>query len=138
MSSRDGLEPTLRFTIMGETRSKGRPRFDPRTRRTYTDKRTNQYEGYVAQCAGVAMAESVQSFPIDDPVAIDLVFTLRRPKKPRFELPAIRPDLDNYVKAVVDGMQMAGVFTDDARIVEIHARKQYGEEIGATVAVFEV
>ena len=37
-----------------------------------------------------------------------------------------RPDLDNYVKAINDCMQEAGVIEDDSQLVSFTAQKMYG------------
>ena len=63
--------------------------------------------------------------PIDAPVGIEVIFYLPKPKKPRFETPAVKPDIDNYLKALFDAMNGI-IFVDDARIVRVIAEKAYG------------
>lgn len=62
-------------------------------------------------------------------VALELyvVFYLRRPASAprRVVEPTKLPDLDKLVRAVGDGLTDAGVWTDDAQVVEISARKAY-------------
>lgn len=65
---------------------------------------------------------------IDGPVAVTLDFYLARPtaaKKRRW--PHVRPDIDKLTRACLDGLTDAAVFVDDARVVELHARKHYAE-----------
>ena len=38
-----------------------------------------------------------------------------------------RPDLDNYVKAINDGLQSGGVIADDSQIISMTATKQFGK-----------
>jgi Holliday junction resolvase RusA-like endonuclease len=119
---------TLTFTIPGAPRGKGRPRFARRGNfvRTYTDPATASYENLIALAA---KAEHGDNPPLDGPLAMTLLFVLPRPKSApkRVTLPASRPDLDNLVKAVLDGCNQAGVWSDDARVVEMFARKVYGD-----------
>lgn len=64
--------------------------------------------------------------PLTGPLTVDLEFGLVPPKsaKPhKRPVPDVRPDLDNYVKAVNDSLE--GFFVDDGQIVKISARKVY-------------
>lgn len=50
--------------------------------------------------------------------------------------PDCRPDLDKPVRSTLDALTTAGAIDDDARVVEINARKHYAKGwTGATVAV---
>ena len=42
-------------------------------------------------------------------------------------LPVTRPDVDNYAKSLIDGMNGV-VFKDDSQICDLTVRKRYGEE----------
>jgi crossover junction endodeoxyribonuclease RusA len=59
------------------------------------------------------------------PVAVDLVFTMPRPKStPRNTPPAIkRPDLDKLARAVLDSLTQI-VFLDDALVVNLNCHKR--------------
>ena len=74
--------------------------------------------------------------PFDCPLRLKLIFQLPRPKsRSKKELyPDRRPDLDNYIKSLKDALNGI-IWTDDARIVEINARKEYGELIGVWVEI---
>jgi Holliday junction resolvase RusA-like endonuclease len=56
-----------------------------------------------------------------------------RPAAPREHV--VRPDLDKLVRAVLDALSDAGVWRDDAQVVETRARKQYHEQPGAVVEI---
>jgi Holliday junction resolvase RusA-like endonuclease len=58
---------------------------------------------------------------------VHLVFRLQRPKKWVRDLPTTIPDLDNLIKAVLDGCNQAGVWKDDAQVVRLVSSKGYGE-----------
>ncbi len=88
------------------------------------------------------------------PVAVDAVFLLTRPKghygtgrnaaalrgdAPQY--PYVRPDLDKYARGLLDALQLAGVFGDDAQVVNLATRKRYvlaGHPAGAVVNVREL
>lgn len=126
------------FKIEGEPVAKGRPRFT-RQGRAYTPKKTNDYESEVFKCASHAMGSSE---PLETPVAVYIHVTFAIPQsysKKRTEACLTgsekhikRPDLDNCVKAVTDGMNGV-VYKDDSQITSIHATKVYG-----TVGMVEV
>jgi Holliday junction resolvase RusA-like endonuclease len=119
---------THRFTIPGAPRGKGRPRF---TRaggfpRAFTDEKTASYENLVALAARQGRS-GVPAF--NGPLTVTITFYLQRPKRAprRVVHPATRPDLDNLVKAVLDGCNQAGIWMDDAQVVELRAGKRYGD-----------
>lgn len=126
------------FKIYGEPVAKGRPRFT-RTGRTYTPAKTKKYEDEVRMMAKAAMGSSE---PLETPVSVFIHVTVPIPQsysKKRSEAclsgserPAKRPDLDNQIKAVLDGMNEV-VFKDDCQIVALHAKKTYG-----TIGLVEV
>ncbi len=109
--------------------AKARPRV---TRRgTYTPAKTGEYEGQVALAARLAMGGHA---PFNGPLCARVEVCLPVPrswsKKKQAAalagdlLPTSRPDLDNVVKAALDGC--AGVvFLDDAQVVECAALKSY-------------
>lgn len=75
--------------------------------------------------------------PIDGPLIAEMTITLDRPTT---VTPGSRPwpskrspghgDIDKLARAVLDGLQDAGVFTDDAQVVELIARKVYPDTPG--------
>ncbi len=59
------------------------------------------------------------------PVAMVVVFTMPRPQSaPKKAIaPVKRPDLDKLVRAVWDSVTAAGLWGDDAQVVELHTQK---------------
>src|SRR5690606_28606443 len=60
------------------------------------------------------------------PLKVNLDFILvpaNSVKQKKRPFPSVRPDLDNYVKAVLDSMM--DFWVDDAQVCEIHTRKLY-------------
>ena len=93
-------------------------------------------EGYPA-CAGIdpkEWEETVQWIaaqhrppsPLRGPLAVAMTFYLPRPKRSKREYPSVRPDIDNYCKAVMDALN-GMIWQDDGQIVQLEASKRYGE-----------
>jgi len=85
------------------------------------------------------------SEPIDGPVRVDVELRLprtkelMRPKYPAGPMPChVKPDVDNFCKAIYDAMTDAGWFKDDGRIVGGSNWKMYAgksEQTGAWIKV---
>ncbi|WOH20144.1 RusA family crossover junction endodeoxyribonuclease [Paenarthrobacter sp. GOM3] len=77
--------------------------------------------------------------PMDGPITVSLVFQLAPPQRPRWPLPAVKPDLDKLIRAVMDSLsttkQLRGAITDDARVVHITAAKTYHGNPGVMVTI---
>jgi Holliday junction resolvase RusA-like endonuclease len=75
---------------------------------------------------------------IADPIAVVIDFYLQGPSSApkRRTMPDRRPDLDKLVRSTFDALTTASVIEDDARIVEIVARKHYATSgCGARISV---
>lgn len=90
---------------------------------TYTPGRTRKFEKefkFLAQ-------QYAPKIALLGPIYMDLYFLLKRPKRPKFKEPCVRPDIDNYVKAVCDCLN--GVFyKDDGQITEMFIQKEYATD----------
>jgi Holliday junction resolvase RusA-like endonuclease len=129
------------FMVEGTPVPKGRPRFARRGKfvSTYSPKTTVDYETKVSESAKFAMGSSE---PLETPLAAYIYITLPVPasySKKRTqaclsgqERPTKKSDIDNYCKAIFDGMNGI-VFVDDSLIVSLHATKVYG-----TIGMVEV
>jgi Holliday junction resolvase RusA-like endonuclease len=127
--------------VNGEAVAKGRPRI---TRRgfAYTPAATRKYEAHARLAAGVAMANRP---PLQGPVRLELLVELPIPvswsRKRKaaalagLVLPTSRPDIDNFQKAACDALNTICV-VDDAQIVEVRARKRYGEQPKLVATIF--
>ena len=77
--------------------------------------------------------------PMDGPITVHMVFQMPSPKKPRWALPAVKPDLDKLVRACLDSLSttkhLAGVITDDARVVSLTAAKTYHGNPGVMLTI---
>lgn len=112
--------------------AKGRPRFT-KAGHCYTPDETRKYERQLAAIA----REAYRGQPLTGPLKLSIVFCVPKPKRPKFKLPAVRPDLDNYVKAVKDALN--GIYwVDDGQIVHINASKVYASVPMITLEISEV
>jgi Holliday junction resolvase RusA-like endonuclease len=101
------------------------------------------YKKWVAKCAydGVLQSPFSSLFPLDVPLIVGFKFLITRPKSVTRAVPSVKPDLDNYIKAVVDGL--AGViWRDDSVIVgyaedtiKLYANPAQGQAVGVHVIV---
>ncbi len=77
--------------------------------------------------------------PLDGPLSVTLVFQIQPPKKPRWPLPAVKPDLDKLCRAAFDALSTTktqrGIITDDARIISLTAAKSYHGTPGVMVTI---
>ena len=125
----------IMFTVYGEPVAKGRPRFSTRGKFpvAYTPEKTKAYEFEVKIMALAAMGGSK---PLEGALEAFIYVTFAVPEsysKKRLEACLSgtekhikKPDLDNVIKSVIDGMDKI-VFDNDSQITSIHATKVYGE-----------
>lgn len=131
------------FTVPGEPIGKGRPRATTRACHAalYTPKKTANYEGLIAHAAQQAMGSAT---PVEFACQVQMIITVSVPaswsKKKQAAalaaqvLPTKKPDTDNVVKAVFDGMNGV-VWRDDVQAVDLFVRKRYGAMPGVQVRV---
>ena len=107
--------------------------------RAYQPRKVENYAAYL-RSEFAAEAEARGLVPIDEPVDVEIVFVLDRPKSrpKRCKHPDRKPDLDNLEKPVLDALEKAGVLTNDSRICGKATRKVYGDQPGLEVLVFEM
>lgn len=126
----------LRFVIPGKPFAKQRPRMT-RQGRAYTPKETVSFERTVAQ-----YAMSAGATPIAGPVKIRIAAVFEPPaswsqKKKDAHLwtpHTQRPDLDNCLKAILDGLNRIA-FADDGQVCSIQCRKMWGSSAETVVEV---
>ena len=123
----------IAFTIPGQPVPKGRPRACIRGGKvaTYTPDNTARYENLVKLAAQEAMKGLP---PIGGAVALEvkvfLAVPASWPKKKQAEAvagtvrPSGRPDADNLLKSLADGMNGV-VFADDAQVTSCLVQKRY-------------
>lgn len=134
------IEHVVSFNVYGLPKGKARPRVT-RTGHAYTPAATVAWENTIRLQAIHAM----RGIDIPDGnLIVRMTFFFQPPKsyaKKRRELlmnegrpMPHKPDIDNLVKAVLDACNGIA-YKDDAAVVEIDARKRYGEEDGVQVTI---
>lgn len=86
----------------------------------YTPARTREFSNKVASYA----KRYAPSKLLSSPLRLYCEFHLSRPKKTKFNLPGVRPDNDNYLKALMDALNGI-IWTDDSLICDIRSIKLY-------------
>jgi Holliday junction resolvase RusA-like endonuclease len=136
----------IRFTIPGEPQGKGRARVGrvgPHVR-MFTPAKTAAYEGLVAHAAQAAMAgrdllNGACRIELDVVCTVPASWSKRKQSEALHGLirPTKKPDADNVLKAVCDGINGV-VWVDDTQAVDVTLRKRYGSTPGVWVFVAEV
>ena len=131
---------TYSLTIKGTPEPKGRPRF--MNGHAVTPEKTRRYERMVR-----ALWLSEHKECLFGDVAVRLEFYMPIPtswsKRKQGQAragairPAVRPDIDNLVKAVLDGLNETA-YTDDKQIISLMAEKYYSDEPRTEVLIMEV
>lgn len=125
----------ITFEIPGDPRGKGRPKFARRGAfvQTYTDDKTAAYENLVALAAKDAMRASGASI-MEGPVSVLVYMGFRPPASASKSklvqmlagllLPLRKPDIDNVIKAIFDGLNGVA-YLDDKQITDLTVVRRY-------------
>ena len=127
----------MKLTIYGKPQPKERPRVI--RGHAYTPTKTAQYEQRLAR-------EWAARYPdqAEGDLYVKMVFYMpiptswSRAKKELAERgmirPSLRPDIDNLIKLVLDGLNGVA-YLDDTQVVEIYASKAYSKEPRTEVVI---
>jgi len=84
--------------------------------------------------ANYKLLHGVDWIPLDRPLCVTMVFTLPKPQsapKRRKTYPDRKPDLSKLIRSTEDALTDAGLWRDDARVVQyVHTGKVYPGEGG--------
>jgi len=134
------------FTVPGQPQGKGRPRIGKvgAHARMFTPAKTAAYEGLVAHAAHAAMQGRAL---LEGAVACEVFLHCQIPaswsKKKQAQalagtvMPTTKPDADNVVKAIFDGLNGV-LWRDDVQVVDLLVRKRYSASPCVYVEVEEV
>ena len=140
------MSKTVSFFIPGEPVAQGRPRMSSINghARMYDAPKSAQYKNMVSMIASQKIANHEL---FDKAVAVILTVHKSIPqswsKKKQTQAlsgeihPTSKPDLDNYIKAVLDGMNGI-VFKDDSLVTNVTAGKIYSPTPGVSVVAYEI
>ena len=133
----------VRFTIPGNPRGKQRPRLCKFNGKNYvyTPKETVNYEDLVKSSY---LAEYNLCFEKDVPLEVLILAAFSIPKKIKkglkslmaagVLLPTKRPDCDNIIKIILDGLNGVA-YHDDSQICRVSLKKIYSEKPGVAVLI---
>lgn len=118
---RDGLKPSLEFTLLIEPKPKKSPLV---TRRGFavTHPQTRAYQDALRRLS----LQFKPKEPFKGALSVDTHFIIKAPQRVKSskEYPIVRPDNDNLIKALLDPLN--GLFwSDDSIIVEHTVKKMY-------------
>lgn len=123
LENRPWIQFMGQFTVPGEPVAMGRPRFT-RSGRVYIPKKTQDAINNIASYA----AENINERGIEEPIHMSVVFYFKRPKRMKrgpSVYKATKPDIDNCLKTVMDGINRSGIWKDDNQVVSMSADKLY-------------
>lgn len=136
------MKREINFFVDGKPQQKERARFG--NGKVYTPKKTVSYERHVAIIAKQAMGVTGL---LDGAISVTLIFARpiiksmsKKSKAAAIEgnlLPVTRPDIDNYTKSALDGMNGI-VYTDDSQVCILTVLKIYSEKPGLNVSAQEI
>ncbi|KVP77515.1 endodeoxyribonuclease RusA [Burkholderia ubonensis] len=136
----------VEFVVPGKPVAKGRPRFARHGAhvRTFTPEATERYENLVKMAARAAMRDTQ---PYEGPVRLIVNIGLPIPaswSQKRQDAAAAgaigatkKPDADNVVKALKDGMNGV-VYADDGQVVDLWISKRYARVPGVRIEAIEL
>ena len=119
----------MKATIYVEPHAKGRPKVSAfgGHAQVYTPKKTRMAEADIKAAIRTEIAKA-ERFGTGEPLVLWVTFYVVRPKSApeRVKYPTTRPDVDNYLKTLLDALDKFA-FPDDAQIVNVHAKKAFAE-----------
>ena len=128
-------EENSKITLYLEPMAQSRPRFARRGRGVVAYEK-KEMKVWRAECSRLIKKAFGSEELMENPLKIDATFYIQPPKyisskkklKEKLEAEEIfcskKPDIDNYLKALLDSMTGI-VFKDDGQVVECRARKLY-------------
>ena len=136
---------TISFTVPGEPKGKGRPRFTTRGgyAKTYTPVETANYESLVRlayfQSYGELMLEGALSLEVAAYFPIPKSASKKQQSKmlKREVLPTRRPDADNLLKVVQDALNGVA-YKDDCQLASVSCSKFYSDKPLVEVTLSEL
>ena len=131
------------FEMYGSIVGKARPRMNTKTGRAYTPTKTKLYEYALRQWF---LREYPNFKPIENRVKVTIIAYFEIPKstskKKEAEMlannisPTKKPDADNIIKIVLDGMNKFA-FKDDTQVTKLEIEKKYDDKPRVYVKIEE-
>lgn len=135
----------MEFIVEGDPQGKARPRFSQKSGTVYTPAKTVRYERLIRKAFLDAGGNAI---PSDCYVGITVDAYFQIPKsytkgkrlacEHNINRPDKKPDIDNILKIVLDGLNGVA-YADDKQVIEVRCRKFYSVSSGyLKVSVSEV
>lgn len=135
----------IEFVVYGTPKGKGRPRFRKMGKfvQTYTDEQTTNYENLVrlsyVNSGCKSYLEDTKPLIMELDVYLEIPKNVSKKKLEKMinneELPTKKPDLDNIVKSIWDGLNKVA-YSDDKQITTLIANKYYSLEPRVKIKIF--
>ncbi len=108
------------FVVYGQPQGKARPRFTKQGH-VYTPKTTQDYERSIRQ-SYITAANGYTCG--DNALSVSITAYIQRAKSNKRKHATTKPDIDNIIKAVLDGLNGVA-FKDDKQVTSVKASKSY-------------
>lgn len=130
------MAPFLDIVVHGVPAPQGSKKggYSPKTGKTFVYEQNSKTQKSWRQdviAAAVAAREAVTLDTFDGPIYVVVSFRLPRPASvsiSRRPYPAVKPDIDKILRNTLDGLTQAGVYRDDAQVIEIYMKKRYATD----------
>lgn len=139
----------VQFFVPGKPTGKQRPKFNKKTKNTYTPKETRDYETLVKTCYKQKYGNK-EPIPAKTPVEVEIYAYFKIPKsmpKKQVKLiennelfPTVKPDADNISKIILDALNGLAYY-DDNQVVTLRIDKCYAKDesqVGVYVKIDEI
>lgn len=129
----------LNLTVYGTSQPKGSTRSFVKNGRAITTSDNPNLAAWSSLVASEAQRVHLGNPLLEGALTLAVTFYLQRPKSaPKARrYPTTKPDLDKLVRAISDPL-IGSWITDDARIVDVVARKRYGDPPRVEIALWEI
>lgn len=126
---------SVHLTIFGEPIGKQRPRFNSRSNTVYTPDKTLDYEEFIkaaySRYYGSEIAFNDELLCVSISAYMSIPNNMPKYKRELINkdrlLPSRKPDIDNIVKIILDGLNKVA-YTDDKQVAMLMASKHYAKE----------
>lgn len=126
----------MEFIVEGDPQGKARPRFSQKSGTVYTPAKTVRYERLIRKAF---LDAGCNAIPSDCYVGITVDAYFQIPKsytkgkrlacQHNINRPDKKPDIDNILKIVLDGLNGVA-YADDKQVIEVRCRKFYSVSSG--------
>lgn len=130
------MTPHVDIVVHGTPAPQGSKRggFSAKTGKTFVYEQNSKTQKSWRQdviAAAVALRESATLETLDGPIEIWIEFRVPRPASVnirRRPYPCVKPDIDKLLRNTLDGLTQAGIYRDDAQIVNLATQKRYATD----------